>query len=71
MVYSSFGATGYTVGNGSIEKLREYQKERVGLVIDENIVNALGLGQLLYEDILQTQNTRSFVMFRWNLPRRC
>lgn len=51
MVYSSFGATGYTVGNGSIEKLREYQKERVGLVIDENIVNALGLGQLLYEDI--------------------
>ena len=51
MSYSNFSATNYTVGNGSIEKLRDYQKERIGLVVDENIVNALGLGKLLYEDI--------------------
>ena len=43
MTVSNFGAAFYTIGDGSIEKLREYQNERVGLVVDENIVKALGL----------------------------
>ena len=51
MTVSNFGAAFYTIGDGSIEKLREYQNERVGLVVDENIVKALGLDQVLYRDI--------------------
>lgn len=51
MTVSNFGAAFYTIGDGSIEKLREYQNERVGLVVDENIVKALGLDQVLYQDI--------------------
>ena len=30
MTVSNFGAAFYTIGDGSIEKLREYQNERVG-----------------------------------------
>jgi len=51
MAAFNFNTTFYTVGNGSIEKLRDYRNERIGLVVDENIVKALGLNKLLYEDI--------------------
>ena len=51
MAVSNFVTTLYTVGDGSIEKLRDYQEERIGLVVDDNIMKALNLDQLLYNDI--------------------
>lgn len=51
MVLSGFSTTSYIIGDGSVEKLRDYKDERIGLVIDENIVKALNLDQLLYHDI--------------------
>ena len=38
MAVSNFVTTLYTVGDGSIEKLRDYQEEPIGLVVDDNIL---------------------------------
>ncbi len=53
MNYSTFKTTSYVLGRGSIEKLAEYKGKRLALVVDENIMRALGLNDLLFEGILK------------------
>lgn len=52
MAYANFVTTQYALGRGSIEKLGEYKGKKIALVVDEFIVNALGLDKTLYEGIL-------------------
>lgn len=56
MQYAMFNTTNYVLGNGSIEKLREYSDRRIALVIDEVIIKALQLEEKLYKDILKNSN---------------
>lgn len=56
MQYTMFNTTRYVLGNGSIEKIREFKDKKIALVIDEMIVNALQLDKKLYEDILKDSN---------------
>lgn len=53
MMFPTFCSTGYTVGSGSIEKLRDYRQDKIALVVDNTIISALSLDKLLYEDILE------------------
>ncbi len=53
MKYTTFKTTSYALGRGSIEKLAEYKGKRLALVVDENIMQALGLNELLFEGILK------------------
>ncbi len=56
MQYTMFNTTQYVLGNGSIEKIREYRDKKIALVIDEMIIKALHLDEKLYEDILKESN---------------
>jgi len=51
MPLTNFGSTQYTLGHGAIESLRGLAGERVGLVVDDGVVAALGLESRL-RDIL-------------------
>lgn len=53
MMFPTFCSTSYTVGSGSIEKLRDYAGERIALVVDNGIMCALSLDKLIYDDILK------------------
>ena len=52
MPFNTFGITDYTIGRGAIESLTELAGERVGLVVDDGVVDALGLMPRL-EEILR------------------
>lgn len=52
MPFNTFGITDYTIGRGAIESLAELAGERVGLVVDDGVVDALGLMPRL-EEILR------------------
>ena len=56
MMFPTFCSTAYTVGSGSIEKLRDYRNDRIALVVDNAIMSALSLDKLIYEDILKDCN---------------
>lgn len=51
--YAGFKMTAYVSGKGSIRKLTEWKDRKIGLVIDENIIRALKLDELLYHDLLK------------------
>lgn len=52
MDYKSFCSTRYILGNGSIAKLGELKGKKLALVVDENILQALGLSQKLFGELL-------------------
>lgn len=56
MNFANFNNVQYVLGNGSIEKIKDYADKRIGLVIDEKIISALNLGDKLYKDILAGSN---------------
>lgn len=53
MTFPSFTMTAYTVGRGSLDSLKDLSSGRIALVVDSNIVKALGLEHRLYGDILK------------------
>lgn len=53
MMFPTFCSTAYTVGSGSIEKLRDYRNDKIALVVDNSIMSALSLDKLIYEDIFK------------------
>ena len=53
MKYSTFNTTQYVIGNGSIEKIREFSDKKIAVVTDGMIVKALKLDEKLYGDILK------------------
>ncbi len=52
MQYMMFNTTQYVLGNGSIGKLGEYKNKKIAFVVDEGIIQALGLDKILFEQIL-------------------
>lgn len=53
MQYAMFSTTQYVIGNGSIEKIRDFKDKKIAIIIDEMIVKALKLNEKLYDDILK------------------
>lgn len=58
MNYSFFNNTGYILGNGSLESLKEIAFGKVALVVDSRIITALGLEDKLYNGILKDMNCK-------------
>jgi alcohol dehydrogenase class IV len=53
MQYTTFRTTAYVLGRGSIAKLADYKEKRMAFVVDEAIMKALDLRDLLFERILK------------------
>lgn len=69
MPLTNFGSTQYTLGHGVIESLRDLAGERVGLVVDDGVVAALGLEPRLH-DILKDAAEVSVVCHMQSEPTR-